>query len=306
MPAYNHEKFVGEAIESVLNQTFKDYEFIIINDGSTDKTENTVKKFKDSRIKYFYHDNIGAPQSINKGLQISKGKYISIINSDDLYHPERLSYLYSLAESQTLLFLFTDIIFIDQNSNQMDERSHHRVNVYNNYKSRYLKTKSILQTFLFGNLAFTTSNFFFNSSLIEDVGNFSNHHYTHDYEYVLRCIKKHESKIDYASEKKYLYYRSHGDNAIDRSGIDLQLEIEEILTRMLPEFLKEDEHKLIVEATLERLKLINNMINQELIKTKNSISWKITKPLRWLPNKLLLWLPNKFLLWLSNKFLLKK
>ena len=86
----------------------------------------------------------------------------------------------------------------------------------------------------------------------------------------------------------------------------LQLEIDEILTRMLPEFLKEDEHKLIVEATLERLKLINNVINQELIKTKNSISWKITKPLRWLPNKFLLWLPYKYLLWLSNKFLLKK
>lgn len=52
MPAYNNEKYIGEAIESILNQTFGDFELIVVNDGSTDNTENIVKQYSDSRIRY--------------------------------------------------------------------------------------------------------------------------------------------------------------------------------------------------------------------------------------------------------------
>jgi len=93
IPAYNHERFVGKAIESVLNQTFQEFELIIVDDGSTDNTANIIKSYTDSRILYIYQENQDAFNAINHGLDIARGAFISILNSDDLYEPSRLKRL---------------------------------------------------------------------------------------------------------------------------------------------------------------------------------------------------------------------
>lgn len=93
MPAYNSEKYISEAIESVLNQTFKDFEFIIIDDGSTDKTWEIIQEYakKDERIIAFKNEkNLNNYATRNKGIKISKGKYIVWQDSDDISFPERL------------------------------------------------------------------------------------------------------------------------------------------------------------------------------------------------------------------------
>ena len=75
MPVFNHEKFVGEAIESVLNQTYKNLELIIIDDGSSDGSINIIKSYeKDSRIKFIAQENAGAHNAINRGTGISTGE----------------------------------------------------------------------------------------------------------------------------------------------------------------------------------------------------------------------------------------
>lgn len=89
IPLYHHEKYIEEAIYSVLEQTFSDFELIIINDGSTDKSEEVVKSIKDDRIKYCYQDNQGAHNTINRGIQLAQGEYVSILNSDDVYYKNR-------------------------------------------------------------------------------------------------------------------------------------------------------------------------------------------------------------------------
>ena len=81
IPVYNGEKYISECIESVLKQTFGDFEIIVINDGSTDNTAEICKKF--DKIKYFYQKNRGVSKSREKGLQMSKGEYITFIDSDD-------------------------------------------------------------------------------------------------------------------------------------------------------------------------------------------------------------------------------
>ena len=88
IPLYNHEKYINEAVYSVLGQTFSDFELIIINDGSNDGSEEVVKKIKDKRIKYYYQENKGAHNTINRGIEIAKGEYIAILNSDDMYHKD--------------------------------------------------------------------------------------------------------------------------------------------------------------------------------------------------------------------------
>ncbi len=91
MPVYNGEKYLHEAIKSILNQTFKDFEFIIINDGSTDGSEQIIKSIKDERIKYYKNStNLGLTKSLNGGIMMAKGKYIARMDADDISFSARL------------------------------------------------------------------------------------------------------------------------------------------------------------------------------------------------------------------------
>lgn len=85
MPVYNAEQHLVEAIESILNQTYKDFEFIIINDGSTDNSEKIILSFKDRRIKYIKNDeNLQIVKTLNKGLFIACGEFIARMDADDI------------------------------------------------------------------------------------------------------------------------------------------------------------------------------------------------------------------------------
>lgn len=92
MPAYNAEKYIREAIDSILAQTFTDFEFIIINDGSTDKTEELILQNTDPRIRYYKNDqNLGIVGTLNRGLELCRGKYIARMDADDIALPERFA-----------------------------------------------------------------------------------------------------------------------------------------------------------------------------------------------------------------------
>ena len=93
MPVYNtKEKYLREAIESILNQTFTDFEFIILNDGSTDENvERVIKSYDDERIKYFYKENTGIADTLNNGMAKAQGEYIARMDSDDISLSERFA-----------------------------------------------------------------------------------------------------------------------------------------------------------------------------------------------------------------------
>lgn len=91
LPIYNEEKRVATAIMSILNQTYTDFELLIINDGSRDKTEAMVRSFSDSRIRLINNNkNLGLVKSLNKGIFSAKGKYIARVDADDPSLPTRL------------------------------------------------------------------------------------------------------------------------------------------------------------------------------------------------------------------------
>lgn len=91
MPAYNAEKYIREAIDSVLAQTFSDFELLIINDGSTDRTEEYVLSYADPRIVYVKNEkNLKLIKTLNRGIDLAKGKFIARIDSDDIILPDRL------------------------------------------------------------------------------------------------------------------------------------------------------------------------------------------------------------------------
>lgn len=97
MPVYNGEMYVGDAIESVLSQTFRDFEFIIIDDGSTDGTVSAIRCYKDSRIVLLKNDH-DFIKALNTGLRMAKGKYIARMDADDMMHPQRLEIQYRTME----------------------------------------------------------------------------------------------------------------------------------------------------------------------------------------------------------------
>lgn len=117
MTAYNHEKYICEAIESILNQTFKDFELIIVNDGSTDKTHEIIRKFDDPRIVYISQENQGPSAAANAAFSVAKGKYVALMSGDDVCFPQRLEKQYDYLSQSNSKIVFSWVEFIDDNSN---------------------------------------------------------------------------------------------------------------------------------------------------------------------------------------------
>ncbi len=91
IPCYNAEVFIEQTIASVLNQTYADFQLVIVNDGSTDGTGQVVRQFNDPRIVYHAQTNVGVADARNKGMALATGKYIAFLDADDLYFRDNLA-----------------------------------------------------------------------------------------------------------------------------------------------------------------------------------------------------------------------
>lgn len=127
IPAYNHEKYIAQTIESVINQDYMNLELIIINDGSKDKTDKVIKKYEQKcqkrfvRFEYRNRENKGLSATLNEMVHWSKGKYFTACASDDVFLSTKVSLLVGLLEklSDEYAVAFGNAIFIDDNSNEI-------------------------------------------------------------------------------------------------------------------------------------------------------------------------------------------
>ena len=120
MSVYNGEKYLREAIDSILNQTFKDFEFIIVNDGSTDNSLKIIKSYNDPRITIINQKNTGLAKALNEGIKIAKGKFIARMDADDISEPERFKKEYKFMHvHDECVALGTNAIIIDENGNNL-------------------------------------------------------------------------------------------------------------------------------------------------------------------------------------------
>ncbi|MDC3150132.1 glycosyltransferase [Alphaproteobacteria bacterium] len=122
MPVYNASKYLDKSIQSILNQTYKDFKFIILNDGSTDNSLDIIKKYSDtdSRIELVDKPNSGAASSFNYGLKICNSKYIARMDSDDISMPDRLHVQINYLEKyKNIDVLGSAIKTIDENDNEL-------------------------------------------------------------------------------------------------------------------------------------------------------------------------------------------
>jgi glycosyltransferase involved in cell wall biosynthesis len=117
MPVYNGEKYLSEAIDSILYQTYTDFEFIILNDGSTDNTEEIILSYDDPRIVYVKNEeNLQIVETLNKGIALAKGKYIARMDADDISLPERFEKQLDILENHlSVQVIFSIVELVNEN-----------------------------------------------------------------------------------------------------------------------------------------------------------------------------------------------
>lgn len=215
IPSYNHEKYIGKAIESVLNQTYSNWELIIVDDGSSDKSLSIIHQYNDSRIQVIEQENQGAHNAINRGLSVSKGDYLAILNSDDVYDKKRFEIMIHKMEAQKeLQFLCSYLEIIDTNGKSLGIKKG-----WENMPSWTIPhTELSLQAadnfnsnILVNNFVSTTSNFLFTKNLYKQIGGMRNLRYAHDWDFALRAAEVVQCEI---INKPLIKYRVHETNTI--------------------------------------------------------------------------------------------
>lgn len=141
MPVYNTSRYLKESINSILNQKIDNIEFIIVNDGSTDESENVIKSImsENKNIMYFYQENSGQGAARNLGISYATGKYIYFMDSDDILKENTFLNLINLLENKTLDAIFFDgedfLDIIDNNLNKLTNTNYHKKESYGYYEN---------------------------------------------------------------------------------------------------------------------------------------------------------------------------
>jgi glycosyltransferase involved in cell wall biosynthesis len=234
MPAYNHAPYVRSAVESVLGQTYDNLELIAIDDTSSDTTWVVLQSFADARLRISRHDaNQGAHATLNEALALAKGEFIAIINSDDIFHPERLAACLQELERTGSDLVGTDIVLVDDEGRRVTH--HWWVADFENLKRVWVETQDWPASLLEGNTFMTTSNFCFRRSWFETVGDFQDLRYVLDYEWLLRGLVK-GRKLAWLDEP-LLSYRLHAKNTISERPLAANLECAAMLRQVFPSLL---------------------------------------------------------------------
>ncbi len=190
IPAYNHERWICETLTSVLNQSLHDLEVIVIDDGSTDKTAALVAACDDSRVCLIVQENRGTSAAINRGLELSRGKYITILNSDDLFCAERLVHFTACLESHPeYMMAFSRVQLIDQDSQALVAEEP-ECQWLRQAELDYHNGGDLLLSLLRDNFLCTSSNFFFRRRLLTEIGAFRDLRYVNDLDFLLRTLVK--------------------------------------------------------------------------------------------------------------------
>ena len=206
IPAYNHERYVGEAIQSVLDQTFQDFELIIINDGSTDNTEGEILRFKDKRIRYYSQENRGLSATLNRGIELARGDYFSFLPSDDLYNRGKVEIQVNefQASGDDLGILFSRQTIIDAQGKELSEDP-----IVNWFNVPYRNKEEIFPV-LFEKNFLAAPTMMCKKECFDKVGGFNESiYYCQDYDMWLRILKFYDIHV---LDHTLIKYRWHGGN----------------------------------------------------------------------------------------------
>ncbi len=210
IPAYNHERYVGEAIQSVLDQTYQEFELIIINDGSTDSTEAEILKFKDDRIRYYSHENRGLSATLNRGIELAGGEYFNFLPSDDAFFPEKLEVQLKAFEGNPdlgVIFSYPQLIDAQGREIRDDPAAQWPIVPY--------ETKEEIFPALFERNFLSAPTALVRMECFKKAGRFDESlRYAQDYDLWMRILKYYDARL---IRRPLVKYRWHGENLTFRS-----------------------------------------------------------------------------------------
>jgi glycosyltransferase involved in cell wall biosynthesis len=232
IPAYNHQNYVESAVLSALLQTYKQIEIILIDDGSTDSTGAICEKLamQYRSIRYFSHSNMGAHNTINKGIQAASGQFISILNSDDLFLPGKIERCIEIIKNNMKTQLISgNVQFIDASGN----RYLNDVSIeWQNRGHRFLDSTGLFPlSILNENFIATTSNLFFTKALWNKLGGFKPLRYCHDLDFLMSSYRSCDCYYD--RESYHIKYRVHDSNTIKEDLSNIRVEIAAVIASSL-------------------------------------------------------------------------
>ncbi|GBC60665.1 hypothetical protein DENIS_1622 [Desulfonema ishimotonii] len=217
IPAYNHEQYIREAVYSVLGQSVTDFELIIVDDGSQDHTGEIIRAIEDPRIQYYHQENQGAHNTINRGIGLARGEYVSILNSDDAYDPRRFEiFLEALEQDDSLSAVFSRTECVDGEGGFLRYET----------GPENPDENAILLSLLADNFLISTSNLFCRNDVFKIINGFSNLRYAHDYDFFLKLCYRFKVRI---IDKSLFKYRIHSTNTIRENEAETDFEVGLIL-----------------------------------------------------------------------------
>lgn len=218
MPAFNHERFIEEALRSIGSQTHENIELIVINDGSTDGTtgiiEDYIRKNSDQNIKYVSKTNEGVCKTLNKGLAMSTGDYVAFLASDDVWLPDRLAVQLSFMErNRDVAMVFSDAWFLDHARKTGTKWSDYKPKIATFFKNG-MQNADLYNVLLTQPLV-PALTVLIRKSVLLDVGFFDERLIYEDHDLWLRIAMKYP--LGYISQPLALY-RLHGANISNDAG----------------------------------------------------------------------------------------
>jgi glycosyltransferase involved in cell wall biosynthesis len=241
IPSYNHRQYIGAALDSILMQTYRPIEIVIVDDGSTDGSQETIKSWLEKNesangmsFKFFSKRNSGAHSAINFGIKKSTGGIISILNSDDIYLPNRITEMAKPILSGKTKFTISLVKFIDDQGKALPV-SDQRFEWYFNAVSTRFRYPSLSTCLLNKPVHVTSSNYMFSRELFSDLKGFRNYVWCHDYDFIMRaCILTEPMMVS----RHLLHYRMHASNSISSREQNTEMFAHEI-RRILEDYFEE-------------------------------------------------------------------
>src|SRR5262249_1418500 len=219
IPVYNHDRFVGAAIESVLSQTVRPREILCIDDGSTDRSAQAVEAVavRHPSVPFWSRPHEGPARTINQAIRPARGRFVAIRNSDDLYDPARLLRCLAVLDSDpAAAVVATDVSFVNDQGDAI------RFPWYEEVYAFYEKIGDLGLGLANGNFLMTTSNIVGRRTVFAEVGPFDDLRYTHDLDFFLRLLV-HGGRLVHLREP-LLTYRVHGGNTVSQDLAQVRLE----------------------------------------------------------------------------------
>jgi glycosyltransferase involved in cell wall biosynthesis len=261
IPSYNHERYVGEAIESVLAQSMGDFEIILVDDGSSDGSVDVVRQFKDSRIRIFVQSNSGAHNAMNRGATLASAQWIAFLNSDDKFHPNKLErHLCAHKDDPSLEASASRVRYITETGEPVMKDGYLAMR-YEKYKRISTQHDSLFVSLLMVNHLITTSSLFIDREIFQSMGGFIPLRYVHDWFIFLTLAQRGHLHI---IEEELADYRRHRKNTIVENDDRGRVEDNFVIEWQLFQAFRSDEPLITMEDAFLIISE-NNRVNGRLI-----------------------------------------